>query len=127
MKDMEKDDKIRKQRGRPKKAKLSDDDRFEEILFRAYNFYIDKRDGKLKLERNDTVLTLEDTAFMVWNLEGRKTAKPLCKPMMIRTERSALQKFKAGLAKIGITRFDDVFEPKRMIAAPKYGSTDMPE
>lgn len=114
-------------RGRPKKIQLTDDELFEELLFKAYNFYIDKRDGSLKLERNGAPLTLEETSFMIWNLDGRKTSKPLSKVMMLKTEQSALQKLRKGLAKYGINSIDDVFDPRYRTAAPMHGSTDCPE
>jgi len=114
-------------RGRPRKAKLSMDEKFEDILFRAYDFYLDK-DGNLKIERNSTPLTLEETAFMVWNMEGRKTKKPLSNMMIINTERKALEKLRVGLARFGIKSLDDVFDPKyRTAATSKYGCTDSPE
>ena len=114
-------------RGRPKKVKLNDDELLEEILFKAYNFYVDGRDGSLKLERNGTPLTLEETAFMVWNMEGRKTKQPLTRVAMLKTEHAALQKMRKGLAKYGIKQLDDVFDPKYRCAATRYGSTDCPE
>jgi len=118
---------IKRGRGRPKKIQLTDDEKLEEILFKAYNFCYDKH-GNLKLVRNTTPLTLEETAFMVWNMEGRKTKKPLSNMMMINTERKALEKIKTGLAKFGIKGFDDVFDAKgRSCATTKYGATDSPE
>ena len=113
-------------RGRPKKIRLSDDELLESLLLKAYNFCLDK-DGNVRLERNGTPLTLEETAFMIWNIEGRKTKKPLCNMMMIKTERAALDKMRKGLQKYGIKSLDDVFEPRFRAAASKYGCTDCPE
>lgn len=98
-------------RGRPKKIKLTDDEKLEEILFKAYNFYIDKN-GDLKLERNTTPLTLEETSFLLWNIESKKTSKPMSNMNVIKIERSALTKMRKGLNKIGITNFSDVFDSR---------------
>lgn len=106
------DEIIKRGRGRPKKERLSDDDRLAELLLKCYDFSIDEN-GKTVLTRNTEVLSLDDTAFMIWNFEGRKTPKPLSNMMMIKTERKALEKIKAGLAKQGITKLSDVIGDQR--------------
>lgn len=105
-------DVIKRGRGRPKKVVMNDDDRLAELLLKCYTFSVDA-DGKTILTRNNEVLSLEDTAFMIWNFEGRKTPKPLSNMMMINTERKALEKFKSGLAKYDITQLSDVIGDHR--------------
>lgn len=53
-------------------------------------------------------LTLEETALLMWQKEGRPTEKPLSKARMKAIENSALAKLRIGLEKFGITKLDDV-------------------
>ena len=55
-------------------------------------------------------LTLDETAFAVWNPD--KEAKPMTPMGILKIERRALAKLKAELAKYGIHNLDDVFDPK---------------
>lgn len=115
-----------KKRGRRKKLALSDDEMLEELLFKAYDISVDAH-GELRFERNSNVLTLQETAFMLWNIEGRKTAKPFTNTYMIKTEKRALDKLRAGLQRYGINSLDDVFDPHWRTTACINGSTDCPE
>lgn len=56
-------------------------------------------------------LTLDQAAVALWHIEGRKTKKPMTKMGLLKVEQNALLKMKQGLAKYGITKLDDVFDP----------------
>ena len=55
-------------------------------------------------------LTLDETAFAVWNPD--KEAKPMTPMGILKIERRALTKLKAEFAKLGVKNLDDVFDPK---------------
>lgn len=104
-------DMVKRGRGRPRKIRKSLEDELDDVILKAYNFNYDKC-GNLKIIRNTTPLSLEETALLIWANEGRKTPKPLSKMQIIKTERSALAKIKSGLAKYGIKGLDDIFDKK---------------
>lgn len=55
-------------------------------------------------------LTLDETAFAIWDPETQ--AKPMSPMGILKIERRALAKLKNELAKYGIKNLDDVFDPK---------------
>ena len=55
-------------------------------------------------------LTLDETAFAIWDPEHEK--KPMTPMGILKIERRALAKLKVELAKHGIKNLDDVFDPK---------------
>ena len=55
-------------------------------------------------------LTLDETAFAIWNPDTEK--KPMSPMGVLKIERRALEKLKAELKKYGISSLDDVFDPK---------------
>lgn len=82
-------------RGRKPKIKLDIEDQIDDAL------------GKYLF---NMPLTLEESALLLWQKEGRKTAIPLSKARIKAIENSALAKIKIGLAKYGITKTDDIFD-----------------
>lgn len=52
--------------------------------------------------KNDRAMTLDATATAMWEEEG-KVGKPMSRASVLATERRALKKVKAALAKAGIT------------------------
>lgn len=91
-------------RGRKPKVKLDIEDQLDEAIGK----YLTKQP-----------LTLEETALLIWQIEGRPTEKPLTKARMKAIENSALTKFKIGLEKQGITKLDDVLNTGRSRAPAK--------
>lgn len=81
-------------RGRKPKPKLDIEDQLDEAI------------GKYMMKMP---LTLEETALLIWQIEGRKTSKPLTKPRMKAIENTAMSKLRTGLQKMGITKLDDVY------------------
>lgn len=55
-------------------------------------------------------LTLDETAFAIWNPE--KESKPMTPMGILKIERRALDKLKTALKKYGINNLDDVFDPR---------------
>lgn len=102
---------IKRGRGRPRKEKLSAEDEIEQLILKAYTPLYD-RYGNLRFERNTTPLTADETALMIWAIEGKKDKKPLSKVRIIQLENQALKKIRAGLAKFGIKDFSDVYDAR---------------
>lgn len=100
---------IKRKRGRPKKEHVDEDQMFQDILFKAYDVGCNKR-GDLTFSRNGVPLTLEETAYLLWCFEGKKTSKPMTKVGILKIEKQALDKCKKAFAKHGIKNLDDVFE-----------------
>ena len=64
----------------------------------------------LKKHDEGKPLTLEETAFAIWNPETE--AKPMTPMGVLKIERRALDKVKLALKKYGINNLDDVFDPR---------------
>ena len=64
----------------------------------------------LKKHEAGESLTLDETAFAIWDSEHEK--KPMTPMGILKIERRALTKLKVELAKHGIKNLDDVFDPK---------------
>ncbi len=71
---------------------------------------LEHRKRCLKKHQDGEALTLDETAFAMWNPELEK--KPLSPMGVLKIERRALAKLKDELAKNGIKGLDDVFDPK---------------
>lgn len=79
-----------------------------------------KADAEEKL-RTGHCLTLDETAVMIWN--PKKEKKPLSTMGILKIERRALSKIRKGLAKMGITKLEDVIGVKtREAGAVKFGN-----
>lgn len=66
-------------------------------------------------------LTLDETAVMIWN--PKKEKKPLSAMGVLKIERRALAKIRKGLAKMGITKLEDVVGVKtREAGTLKFGN-----
>lgn len=68
------------------------------------------RDACLKKHEDGERLTLEETAFALWNPETED--KPMTPMGVLKIERRALEKVKLALKKYGINNLDDAFDPK---------------
>ncbi len=86
--------------GRKKKEEFAD---IEDRLDDAIGTYLLQGPGHLSLEQ---------VAVLLWHTEGRKKKAPMTKMGVLKIEQNALAKVKIGLAKYGITKFDDVFDAK---------------
>ena len=64
----------------------------------------------IKKHEDGECLTLEETAFAIWDPEHE--AKPMTPMGILKIERRALDKLKLALRKQGIKNLDDVFDPK---------------
>ena len=64
----------------------------------------------IKKHENGECLSLEETAFAIWDPETQK--KPLTPMGILKIERRALEKLKLSLKKYGINNLDDVFDPR---------------
>ena len=64
----------------------------------------------MKKHRDGKSLTLDETAFAVWDPDTQ--AKPMSPMGILKIERRALDKLKCELKKYGISSLDDVFDPK---------------
>ena len=64
----------------------------------------------IKKHKDGKPLTLDETAFAVWDPETQ--AKPMSPMGILKIERRALEKLKIELKKYGINNLDDVFDPK---------------
>jgi len=95
--------------GRKKKEEFAD---IEERLDDAIGTYLVKGPG---------TLTLEQTAVLIWHIEGRKTKAPMTKMGMLKVEQNALMKLRLGLAKYGITKLSDVIDPNGRSAVEVKG------
>lgn len=69
----------------------------------------------LKKHEMGEPLTLEETAFAMWNPETEN--KPMTAMGVLKIERRALDKMKLALKKYGIHNLDDVFDPRHREAA----------
>ena len=98
--------------GRKKKEEFAD---IEDRLDDAIGTYLIKGPGHL---------TLEQTAVLIWHVEGRKTKAPMTKMGMLKVEQNALLKMRIGLAKYGITKLDDVLNVGRREAVSANGWTE---
>ena len=65
----------------------------------------------MKKHHDGKSLTLDETAFALWNPETQ--SKPMSPMGILKIERRALEKLKAELKKYGINNLDDVFDPKQ--------------
>jgi len=63
-----------------------------------------------KRREDGKCLTLEETAFAIWDPKHEK--KPMTPMGILKFERRTLDKFKRELEKRGIRSLDDVFDPK---------------
>lgn len=72
---------------------------------------------KQSIKKHDAgeFLTLEETAFAMWDPEAE--SKPLSAMGVLKIERRALDKMKLALKKYGIYNLDDVFDPRHREAA----------
>lgn len=95
--------------GRRKKEEFAD---IEDRLDDAIGTYLVKGPGSL---------TLEQTAVLIWHIEGRKTKAPMTKMGMLKVEQNALMKLRLGLAKYGIKSLDDVIDPNGRAPAEVKG------
>ena len=95
--------------GRRKKEEFAD---IEDRLDDAIGTYLVKGPGSL---------TLEQTAVLIWHIEGRKTKAPMTKMGMLKVEQNALMKLRLGLAKYGIKSLDDVIDPNGRQTAEAKG------
>ena len=91
--------------GRKKKEEFAS---IEDRLDDAIGTYLTKGPGHLSLEQ---------TAVLLWQLEGRKTEKPMTKMGILKIEQNALLKLRVGLKKYGINHYDDVFDPNKFRSA----------
>lgn len=64
----------------------------------------------LRKHKEGKCLTLDETAFAVWDPENQ--AKPMSPMGVLKIERRALEKLKSELKKYNINNLDDVFDPK---------------
>lgn len=64
----------------------------------------------LKKHEAGECLTLDETAFAIWDPE--KDSKPMSPMGILKIERRALAKLKVELANHGIKNLDDIFDPK---------------
>lgn len=69
-------------------------------------------------------MTLEEAAFAIWMIEGRKTPKPFSKIYARKLEQSALRKMRKGLAKYKICKVDDVLDLSSSRQRVAYGTAD---
>lgn len=64
----------------------------------------------LKKHADGKSLTLDETAFAIWNPEREE--KPMTPMGILKIERRACEKLKSKLKNYGIKSLDDVFDPK---------------
>lgn len=64
----------------------------------------------LRKHRDGKALTLDETAFAMWNPDTE--AKPMTPMGILKIERRALAKLKEKLKESGVTSLDDLFDPK---------------
>lgn len=64
----------------------------------------------LKKHEDGECLSLEETAFAIWNPETE--SKPFTPMGILKIERRALEKLKISLKKYGINNLDDIFDPR---------------
>lgn len=114
-------------RGRPRKTVLSDDDKFEEVFFKAFTPKLDVN-GNLVFVPSETSLTLDECQILIGRetrtftdtatnktriLEPKKYSLMGIQKMTLR----ALAKAKSALKMRGIHDISDCFEPDMNVPA----------
>jgi hypothetical protein len=69
---------------------------------------IEREDDAILAYLSGVQPTLEQTAVLLWMMEGRKTPEPMSKAQIKYIETTALNKLRDGLSKVGITSLASV-------------------
>lgn len=98
--------------GRHKKEVLTDEE-MEELVISKYMTY--------------SPMTLEEAAFALWMIDGKKTARPMTRMGILKIEQKACAKMREKLKKYGIKQLDDVVDICKSHRAAKQNKFEAPE